>query len=335
MTSEPFKTAATTDRPLLARVADSTYWMSRYIERVEHVARILKINTNILMDVGDVDEAMRSQQWQNILQIGHPGAKPAEAAAAGRPIGEFVPEHLTFDPTNSSSILSCIATARENGRAIRSEISAEMWEQLNQRYWWITSDEARTRFEEQPEEFYNTIIAGSMLFQGITAQTLAHDQRWMFIDLGKSMERIDITARIVEARYKALHAVEDDMEDSLWNIQWMAVLRMCCSIEAYRRQFPGDFDPLKVAGFVILEDQFPRSIRYSVGRCFEAMQGIRRATGNNSLDPAERIFGKLAARLAYADLAEIASVGVEQYLRTIQLEVAQANGIIQQTYFQK
>jgi uncharacterized alpha-E superfamily protein len=328
---ETVQSTLTQERPLLSRVADSIYWMSRYVERAEHLARVLRINTNILMDVGDLETAVLHKQWLSIHQIGAAG----QTLSGQGPIGDQVARLITFDPANPTSIVACIGAARENARAIRSEVSTEMWEQINQLYWWLRSDDAHARFDEQPEEFYSAITTGSMLFQGLTDQTLAHDQRWMFVRLAKSMERIDSTCRILAARYVALQEAEALLEDSLWNIQWMAVLRMCCSIEAYRRHFPGEFDPLNVVAFIVLEDNFPRSVRFSVEQAHNAIVGIRQTTGQATLDPAERVLGRLSSRMIYADKQDIVAAGVLAYLKEIQIDVATAAAMVQQAYFQK
>lgn len=319
------------DRPLLSRVAHSLYWMSRYMERAEHVARVLKINTNLLMDVGDLAPEIIDRQWQSVMQItSMPFTPPGEA-----PLGSRVTQSLVFDPLNLNSLVACIGSARENARAIRSEISNEMWEQINQLYWTIRSDETRDRFAEQPDELLNLAMHGSMLFQGVTDQTLDHDQRWMFSQLAKSLERIDMTCRILDARNDALEEAEEQMEAPLRNIQWMAVLRMCCSIETFRRQFTGELDPLRVIGFVILEDGFPRSIRFNVEQALAAISAIRQATSPTNVDPAERILGRLAATLAYANDNEIANEGVKDYLRMIASETRTAAANVLQTYFLK
>jgi uncharacterized alpha-E superfamily protein len=327
----PIHVPIAADRPLLSRVAHSLYWMSRYVERAEHVARVLKINTNLLMDVGDLAPEILDRQWQSVMQItSMPFAPPGEAS-----LGQRVTWSLAFDALNLNSLVACIGSARENARAIRSEISNEMWEQINQLYWTIRSDDTKERFAEQPDELLNMAIQGSMLFQGVTDQTLDHDQRWMFAQLAKSLERIDMTCRILDARHDALQDAESVMEAPLRNIQWMAVLRMCCSIETYRRQFSGELDPLRVIGFVILEDGFPRSIRFNVEQALAAISAIRQATSPTSVDPAERILGRLAATLAYANPNEIADEGVKDYLRMIVTETRTAAANVLQTYFLK
>lgn len=327
----PIAVPIAADRPLLSRVAHSLYWMSRYVERAEHVARVLKINTNLLMDVGDLAPELLERQWQSVMQI----TSMKFAPKGDGTLGQRVTHSLTFDELNPNSLVSCIGSARENARAIRSEISAEMWEQINSLYWAIRTDDARTRMAEQPDELLNMAMLGSMLFQGVTDHTLDHDQRWMFSQLAKSLERIDMTCRILEARYDALSEAEEQMEAPLRNIQWMSVLRMCCSIETFRRQFSGELDPLRVIGFVILEDGFPRSIRFNVDRALSAISAIRQATSPTAVDPAERILGRLAATLAYANANEIAAEGVKEYLRKIVIETRTAAGNVLQTYFLK
>ena len=144
-----------------------------------------------------------------------------------------------------------------------------------------------------------------------------------------------MTCRILDARYDALQDSEEQMEAPLRNIQWMAVLRMCCSIETYRRQFSGELDPLRVIGFAILEDGFPRSIRFNVEQALAAISAIRQATSPTNVDPAERILGRLAATLAYANPTEIANEGVKDYLRMIAGETRTAAANVLQTYFLK
>jgi hypothetical protein len=172
-------------RPMLARDADSVYWMSRYVERAEHVARILLISGNLLTDVGHLDEELVEEQWRSILTILQvPGDVPGSGPMRGR-----VAHYMTFDEENPSSLITCVSRARENARGIRETISQEMWECLNTLYWSLRGDDARSRFEESPDDFFRSVMSSSFLFQGLTDHTLAHDQRWMFTQLGKFLER--------------------------------------------------------------------------------------------------------------------------------------------------
>src|SRR5262249_23894229 len=159
-------------------------------------------------------------------------------------------------------------------------------------------------------------------FQGLTDQTLLHDQRWNFAQLGKYLERVDVTARIIETKFSILKSA--DLEAAIRNIHWMAVLRSCCSIEAFRRNFPGDIDPLRVSLLLVLQRNFPRSIRWCGEQAHAAISGIRMGTGIRGVDPAERILGRLETQLEYSEISEIVAVGVPAYLQKIQDSVAEA-----------
>jgi uncharacterized alpha-E superfamily protein len=316
-------------RPMLSRDADSMYWMSRYIERAEHIARILLVNSSLLTDVGDLAPELQQRMWLGILRIMH----IEETPLGNDPLASRVPAHMMFSADNPSSLWNCLTRARENARAIRESISAEMWESMNTLYWTICGEDARTRYEESPDEFYRQVMFGSMLFQGLTDQTLGHDQRWMFTQLAKYFERINVTCRVLEIKYGILNDAEAQLETPLKNIHWMATLRTCCSIEAYRRNYQGDMDPLRVASFLILERHFPRSIRFCVDKAHDAIAAIRSGINIAAVDPAERILGRLTAQLEYAETAEIINEGLPAYLKKIEEAIDDAAMAMQKTYF--
>ena len=251
------------ERPLLARVADSVYWMARYMERAEHVARLMSVHSHLLMDLGDLAPALLDRQWRDVLKIMHAPDVPG----GDGPMGGRVARFCVFDTENPNSVVNCVGRARENARGVRSDISAEMWEAVNELYWTVRGGDGETLFNEQPEKFYDDVIRASMTFQGLTDQTLGHDQRWHFAQLGKSLERVDVTCRVIETRFSFLRENGHAMEGPIRNIVLMAALRMCCSIEAYRRQHFNDLDLLSVASFLILGGESPaqRAVRHRPG----------------------------------------------------------------------
>src|SRR5687767_6152505 len=294
-------------KPMLARDADAVYWMSRYLERSEHVARLLLVNSNLLMDVGELAPTLQQKQWQSVLIVlrSDAGFAPGDWA-----MGTRVAQYMVFDQENPNSIWSCLTRARENARGIRENISAEMWECINTLYWFIRSDEAHSRFDDSPDDFYRHVVAGSALFQGYTDQTLAHDQGWHFTQLGKFLERIDVTSRVIDAKFGMLRTADNLLAGALRNIHWMAVLRSCCALESYRRKHVGDMDPMRVASFLILEREFPRSVRYCVDQAHGSIRAIRSEVNPLAIDAAERILGRLDAQLEYGELAEILAEGI-------------------------
>jgi len=316
-------------RPMLSRDADSMYWLSRYVERAEHVARLLMVNSNLLMDVGDLAPHLQARQWRSILEI----MRLDELPPSREPLASRILTHMTFNAQNPSSLVMCLTRARENARGIRENIASEMWECVNALYLSLCGDDAKARFEESSEEIFRSVMTGSMLFQGLTDQTLSHDQRWLFMQLGKLFERIDVTCRVIEAKFNILRSAENKLEPALRNIHWMAVLRGCSSLETYQRSFVADFDPMRVAGFLILQRSFPRSIRFCVEQAHEAAGAIRATISAPSIDPAERILGRLSAELEYAEMTEVLSVGLPAYLRRIQAQIADASMAVQRAYF--
>ncbi len=326
-------------RPVLARDADATYWMSRYIERAEHVARLLLVNSESLIDVGDLADALLRRHWLSVLQIMNVDQLPAAPTNGdGTPVSYRIAEYMTFDENNPNSLIRCLTRARENARGIREVISSEMWEHLNLLYWSIRSDDAKNTFRETPDQLYQQIISGSSLFQGLTDQTLVHGQRWFFTQLGKYFERITVVCRTLKAKYEILFGSVSGAEavmaeTPIWNIHWLAVLRSCGSVEAYRRVHLGEIDLGRVAQFLVLQNDFPKSIRYCVRSALEAISAIRTAVRPRSVDPTERVLGRLDAQLEYADSAELSVELLPGYLDRILENVSEAALAVQRSFF--
>ena len=179
-----------------------------------------------------------------------------------------------------------------------------MWETLNTLYWSIVADDAKQKLEESPQQLFQSVMMGSLLFQGVADQTLPHGQGWQFMQLAKYLERIDMTCRIIEAKFDILNSGQASGDTHLTNIQWMAVLRSCSSIDAYLRRHVGELDPERVAAFLVLDKESPRSIRYCVNEAQKAAHGIAMAVHPLEIDPLERILSKLSTQLDYAETRE-------------------------------
>jgi uncharacterized alpha-E superfamily protein len=326
----------TAPRAMLARVADSMYWMARYIERAEHVARLSLENMSILTDMGDLSPKLRHDLWRALLACLHLDATPAAAdllAQNDESLPHRVATYMTFDRANPNSLLSSITAARENARSIREQVSAEMWEHINSLYWSLVGDEAKAKFEDSPQELFRSIINASMLFQGLTDETLSHGQGWLFCELAKHLERVDVTCRIIGTKLDILREAEAYLETPVRNIHYMSVLRSCGSIEAYRRLHLGEMDPLRIATFLVLERNFPRSIRYGVAHAYECIGRLRGTTGHEGADMAQRTLGKLNTQLEYAEPHELEGQALTTYLHNIQESTAVAAEGIAKTYF--
>ncbi|HZZ43330.1 MAG TPA: alpha-E domain-containing protein [Tepidisphaeraceae bacterium] len=322
-------------RPILAREAESTYWMSRYVERVENIARMLLVSVETLVEMRDLAPSILDHQWESVLRVMH---VDAPAPIAGQSIARRISYHMTFEESNPNSLMSCLTRARENARGIREGISSEMWEHLNTLYWAIRADEATARFHDTPAQFFQQVVTGAMNFQGLTDQTLPHDQRWHFARLGRHFERVAFTCRTMLEKFDILSALQDAAatgpDSPFRNIQGVGLLRCCNSQEAYRRAYPGELHPRMIAGFLMLDSKFPRSVRHCVRSASDAASAIRSEARPKSVDAAERTLGKLQARLDYADPTDILEgIGLTTELGYIQQQVARAALAVQKSYF--
>ena len=314
--------------PMLARNAESMFWMSRYTERAEHVSRLLWVNSLLVIDVGDLADIMKRLLWRGVLETMQATLPDGVALTP-----TSVMEALTFGENCAPSLLNCLTRARENARGIREKISTEMWECMNRLYWFIRSKEARDRFTESPEQVWLEVMNGSMLFQGLTDHTIPHDQRWHFAQTGKYLERIDITCRIIGTQHSLLQAAEYPPETSVRNVHWMGVLRSCCSMEPYRQRKVGDLDPTDIAAYLLLESDYPRSVLFAVSQANRCVTAIAADVGGSAAVDAQRFLGRLEAQLRYAQSSDLHAQELGTYLQSIQRQIVEAASSVHRAYF--
>jgi uncharacterized alpha-E superfamily protein len=211
---------------MLSRVANSLFWMSRYIERAENIARIVDVNLQLLLDFRNLDDQRLAEHWVPIVQSTGDDALFFELYKDAR--GQTVTEFLTFRADNPNSILSCISLARENARMIRDQISSEMWEEINRLHLYLRSPEARATWDSTPYEFFQAIKFSSLYLQGLIDATIRHNENWHFMQVGKYLERADKTTRILDVRHQSLvPGSGGSVTGQTASLEWAAVLRSC------------------------------------------------------------------------------------------------------------
>src|SRR4030081_2174188 len=219
--------------PMLSRVADSLYWMSRYLERAEHTTRLLDVNLNLMLDES---AASAERRWQRVLQA---LGRPKDIKWTGEPYA--LTQALTFDMGNKASILSCIIAARENSRHVREQISTEQWHRLNSLYLQVTRPELQTSMhaealletDEAPAAFLQQIMEAVHQFQGVTDSTMSHGEGWQFIQVGRSLERASATAILLDVHFSEHSASLHEVAGHVEHIEWIALLKSCTAFEAY------------------------------------------------------------------------------------------------------
>lgn len=315
---------------MLSRVANSLYWMSRYIERSENVARLLDVNLQLMLDFADFDDDQLEKHWLPILCSA--GDEETFFKLYEKADSESVTEFLTFREENPNSIISCLFSARENARQVRDQISLEMFETLNECYLFLKSSNAREVWQTGAHEFYEQIKKYSHLFQGLTGSTFTRNEGYEFINLGKFLERADKTTRILDLKYHILLPSVADVGGAVDAAQWQAILRSASALEAYRRFHVEDILPKKVAEFLIFSPTFPRSLL----SCMQHLnEDLHRLSGNERREyksPEERAFGKLLSDMNFMTIEEILNNGLHQFLQLVQTTLDRLDDHIYQEY---
>jgi uncharacterized alpha-E superfamily protein len=313
---------------MLSRLADSLYWMSRYVERAENVARFIDVNTWLSLDL----PAGYQEQWSPLISTTGEDKLFAEhySELSKRNVIHF----LTFDTRNTNSIFSSVAAARENARLARQYITLEMWEQINRFYFAVQNGvRSAARGFTPGQEFFSDVVTASHLFLGTLYATMSHNEGWYFCRLGRLIERADKTSRILDTKYYLLLPSVDAVGSPYDDIMWAAVLRSTSAFEMYRKRFQ-QFSPDRIVDFLVLDRDFPRAIHYCVlnaEECLHAISGTPIRTFGN---PAEQHLGRLCAELNYIQVREIINRGLHEFLDDIQVRLNLLGDAIHNSFFE-
>jgi uncharacterized alpha-E superfamily protein len=317
---------------MLSRVADSLYWMSRYLERAEHTTRLLDVNLNLMLDE---TAASAERRWQRVLQA---LGRPKNIQWTGEPYA--LTQALTFDTGNKASILSCIIAARENSRHVREQISTEQWHRLNSLYLQVTRPEIQIERQAEalaagitrPSEFLQSVMEAVHQFQGVTDSTMNHGEGWQFIQVGRYIERASATALLLQAYHADLWEHPERIEEGNEYLDWMGLLRSATGFEAYCKVYTADLTPDRIFEFLLLDQEFPHSVRFSIDSVQCALEKIQGDTGKSRAEGLQRLSGRLHASLSYSSVEEILNQDPVAYLRNIQAQCRAIHETIYELY---
>lgn len=311
---------------MLSRVANSIYWMSRYVERVENLARFVDVTLNFILD----QPQGAAEPWRPLVYA--TGDEKWFAEHYDAATQDNVIEFLTFDPRYPGSIVSSLQWARENARGIREAISSEMWEQLNSFYYRVMEESLHRRFPGGLMEFFQELRQASHLFEGITSASLTRNEGWHFAALGRFLERADKTSRILDVKYFALAPTARDKNAVLDDLQWSSVLRSVSALEMYRKQRKR-IAPAKVVEFLLLDEEFPRAIRYCVNEASESLDRIASLSPVHQDCPAKKAMDELKADLGSVNVEALLDKGLHKFIDQLQLKMNSVGAAIHETFF--
>jgi uncharacterized alpha-E superfamily protein len=289
---------------MLSRTADHLFWMSRYIERAESLARLLDVTWQ--MSLVPQSEAAANQNWNAIIALN--SLEEAYAKKYDTVNGENVLRFMVSDPDNHSSIHSCLRVARENAHAVRGTVTTEMWETLNGT--WLEAKDKR--FDQLLSagigEYFEWVKMRSSLSRGVTIGTLLQDEAFHFIRLGTLLERADNTARILDVKYHVLRPHGDEGATDFY--QWGALLRSVSAFEVYRKVYRDVITPERVAELLILNRDMPRSLHFCLSGVVKNLELI----ANSHSGETQRKAGLLYSQLRYGRIEDILKEGLHEWL---------------------
>lgn len=309
---------------MLSRVANSIYWMARYIERADCVARFIDVNTHLMLDL-TLDK--NSTQWYPLVatsgddELFTKRYKTADERA--------VVKFMTFDQSNPNSILSCIFRARENARTVREVIPVEMWEKINELYH-LTQAHSRKRSVADLQEYYKIVRQSGHLFTGLMHNTMSRYQGWQFAHLGQLLERADKTARLLDVKYFLLLPRSDYVDSPYDAVQWGAVLKSVNALEMYRQEFH-TINYKDVTQFLLFSKAFPRSVFFCLDDAAHALKTL-----TEDIDKPNKAVIEMAIlnkTIQSSDAAHIIATGLHEFIDVFQYNLNLVDEAIYESFF--
>lgn len=303
---------------MLNRVANTIYWMNRYIERAENYARFLDVNFNLALEMPPTV----AEQWQPLVVA--TGDWQAYHERYGSADKKQVIYFLGFDPENPNSIYTCISNARENARAVRADITKEMWEQINSLYYFVKKGNEKEKWKKKdPRKFFRKIKEGCQLLYGMYDATISRNESWHFAKVGRLIERADKTSRILDVKYHYILSTPQVLGSPFDMVQWVALLKSVSAYDMYRKT-NGKLTPLGIAEFLLLDPDFPRSMY----KCLlQAKRSLTVITGEENHPAAAQITSMLTA-LEATSSSEIFTSGLHEYIDQFQQDLNLASSAI-------
>jgi uncharacterized alpha-E superfamily protein len=295
---------------VLSRTADSLYWMARYVERAENLARMLDVTYRMALLPGGAGQM--SADWRSVLVIAGQSEVFYEHHAETEVSPRHVIEYLALDPENMGSILTCIRRAREAARAMPGAVTTEMWESINGTWLKMRETEMSSVSRAGYREFFEWVKKRAHLFRGVVYGTMLQDEAFQFLRLGWLLERADNTARILDVKYHILLPESEPVGGVIDYYQWGALLRSVSAYKAYRRLYRSGLRPWEVAEFLVLCVDMPRSLHHCL-REIDGVFGQLRQLYGSDLE-CYRLAGEIYSRLRYGRMDDIFRRGLHEFL---------------------
>lgn len=288
---------------MLSRVADSLYWMNRYLERAEHTARLLAVKIESTVEQSREEAGVA---WARVV-----AALSCEEYITGMPDAFAATQKMAFDRYNPSSLISSLALARDNARQVREQLSTEVWQYLNRLYLRLTPVTADDIWSHQPAKLFRETLEDFYTLNGVTYSTLSHNEGWYFLEIGRYIERAQLIIRLMDLYFgKAKTLVAETPQ----YFDWIVLLKFCNAFEPYCKAYTAMIAPEKIAEFLLFDEEFPHSVRYAVGRVCDALAAVAPGAPPARRAGVERLAGKLKASIGYTRIEDLLSGNLSPFL---------------------
>ena len=316
---------------MLSRVANLVYWMARYLERAENTARIVDVNAQLVLDLQSRQAADDPKSWEPLVYV--TGDEEKFFELYGKAVTErAVIEFMLFDKRNPSSLISCIAFARENARCIRDQLSGDVWETLNTFYLRLKSDDFGRYAQLGSAEYLNRVKTQIQLLFGVADSMIPRTDLCWFSQLGRHLERADNTSRILDVKYYMLLPDVSTVGSALDMVQWSSVLRSCSAFEAFRRSRRGQLNLERVVDYLLRDPVFPRSILFSIAEAEQTLGQISATSSHLDDSRPTRLLRELRIELEHIDVTAVIADGLHEFLDDVQMKISDIHAAIQETF---
>ncbi|MBY0433835.1 MAG: alpha-E domain-containing protein [Cyclobacteriaceae bacterium] len=308
---------------MLSRVADSLYWMSRYMERTDGILRMLKVNHHSSQDDRE------GFTWRPVLQIF--STLEEEKIREIEYDGPKVMNYMVVDRNNPDSVVNMVTRSRENARSVQDNITKELWQSLNGFYHKMRQDKLEHALRtEDPMTVLDSLVRQCMLYYGVADSTMFRGEGFGFMNIGKYLERAIQSAEILDGRFSNLSY---DMEKPTDTTYWKHLLLSVSGYALYLKRYRSGFEARNVVDQVLFNIDFPRSVLYSLNqlqRYFSRMKDDRNTEGYAKVD---FVIGKVRSKVQYSDVQSVSRVGLHPYLKEITSDCYEIGNTLNQYYF--
>jgi uncharacterized alpha-E superfamily protein len=305
---------------MLSRVADSLYWMSRYIERTEHTARLIAVKLDSMVEQTPEDAGA---SWARVTE-----ALTGEKTAPSHLDAFDITGRLAFDRDNETSLINSLALARDNARQVREALSNEVWENLNRLYLRLSPMTMDSIWVHTPGQLFREVLEEMHALEGVTYSTLSHGEGWYFLELGRHIERVQQLGRLLDLHFSAAQNSESGPK----YFDWLVLLKFCSAWEPYTKRYTASIRPQKIAEFLLFDPEFPHSICFSVDRMTEALARVAPGAPPARRAAVERLAGRMKAAVDFGQVDELMSGGVAAFIADITKQSEQIHKALYSSY---